>query len=60
MTQDELLQLAWGAAWSAPNNKQPSGTYIGTISRGGRDYEFYEVANGQYQYISHATGGGKY
>ena len=55
MSREDKLKMAWNTARSAPNNKLPHGTYIGTIRKSGRDFKFYEVENGQFQYMSYAA-----
>jgi hypothetical protein len=55
---DSELELAWKNAWSRqPQNPDPSELrYIGTITRGTREYIFYKDKQGNYWYDSKAKG----
>ena len=53
--ENNELQTAWNNAYSLRSDEQ-KGSYIGTITKGNREYAFYKTASGTYQYESNARG----
>lgn len=47
------LEFAWENAWSFSDKNRPSGAnYIGTITKGDREYLFYKDMSNKYWYES--------
>lgn len=53
--ENSELQTAWNNAYSLRNDER-KGAYIGTITKGTREYAFYKTNSGTYQYESHTKG----
>lgn len=58
MSNEQELQTAWQQAYSVPPGTRPPGSYIGSIEKNGRVYEFYKDGNA-YWYESYNKGGAR-